>query len=998
MSANHSEGSRQLLAELESLLTQPSEPTRTEVEAAHGAATQAIRNVNERLSSVHQLIAAGRRAEGIEIAEGPPHVLDEIAILDSQLIRDWEHWAGQFGLPRFAPLRSDLASLLNGAYTAENQLEHLLRRHRLLAIGRANLRQRIAVLSQLAAADPSNPQWNKGLAHCQRVRLEQLSERSTRARKVRDLRSLQQVMAELRQTRWLTPVSKGQVQAVQKHIDLLQSRESTNEAIALSEHIQDAYAAGDNARLGPLIVRWREIESKIDPNAMPEVLPQIQSVVDWFEQEQQAERDAEAQCRALQRVASIQTGAQANEIRSVMEGIASTGAEVPVELQETYVERIREETRAKRLRAALITGAIAAVLLALTTVAAMAYRSYQNEAALAQMVEAVDAMLVRGDLDGAKNLLDSAPRNDDRFHDFREQLGEQQLKEKQRVDEFNSDADEILAAADNAQAVEEYSRLSIRASQLADRAQKGGEFATAKEVTEHVIARRDQRKNQVIGEAKQLLVDIRDGLETLVPDSKAKSTLANWNQKIQSARTDPWIRGESDLLIELDKTSNQIADRRESIRELAEIEKSLETITRSVGNWDRWESLGATADQYDAVVRGKIQAIADRTREERDLWTEIEQWNAIAPAWKVDQILSADRQQAQRIRPDLDKVQRARLSDLPAARDFIAACQVAMPMAARGRRTLETIVPHLQSAKMANINAVKIANIETSPAQWHYFPPREDSIAPRGDGFRLKYYTDLEMISLESGTFAFASVKVPAGFADNREDYLEGNRSLRAPHVQFCTRLLAQLNGLEDDPGAWDEVFVESYNQALELQQVDPIVQLFLATALLDVGSRGSWKFATAFAGHLQRIQDANATTNVNWIDPDDQDAAGAREQAATVLSQLRELGTVNPAPQLAKLKRSLTINTRYVPVGWLDQDRGRWMVRTGLPPDDGDLYVRFDGTDGNTTSRIGRLSGGQVALDTKSGPALRLGRPVWLSQPVSNTKAVSETRENGSR
>ena len=82
MSLKNSEGSHQLLAELESLLTQPTEPTRTEVEAAHGAATQAIRKVNERLASVHQLIAAGRRAEGIEIAEGPPHVLDEIAIQD----------------------------------------------------------------------------------------------------------------------------------------------------------------------------------------------------------------------------------------------------------------------------------------------------------------------------------------------------------------------------------------------------------------------------------------------------------------------------------------------------------------------------------------------------------------------------------------------------------------------------------------------------------------------------------------------------------------------------------------------------------------------------------------------------------------------------------------------------------------------------------------------------------------------------------------------------
>ncbi len=998
MSLKNSEGSHQLLAQLESLLTQPTEPTRTEVEAAHGAATQAIRSVNERLASVHQLIAAGRRAEGIEIAEGPPHVLDEIAILDSQLIRDWEHWSGQFGLPRFAPLRSDLASLLNGAYTAENQLEHLLRRHRLLAIGRANLRQRIAVLSQLSAADPSNPQWNKGLALCQRLRLEQLSERSSRARKLRDLRGLQQIMAELRQTRWLTPVSKAQVEAVQKQINMLQIRESTNEAIALSEHIQDAYAAGDKSRLGPLIVRWREIESKIDPTAMSDVLPQVRSVVNWFHQEQQAQRDAEAQSRALQRVHAIANDAEAEQIRSVMEGIISTGAEVPIELRETYVEKVRKETKSKRLRAGLISGAIATALLGIATVVAIMYRSYKNEAALASMVATIDAKLAAGDLHAADNLLETAPRDDERFHDFREQLSQKQLAEKLRADQFHADDEELRTALDEAKGLTEFSSLAIRVSQLADRAKQDGEFVAAKQLTEYLSARRQQRKNEAIDAANQLVTDIREGLKTLVPDSRARTTLTDWNQQIQNVRIDNWIREESELLLKLNELSNHVADRRESIREQVEAEKSLEKITQSVGNWDRWESLGAAANDNDAVVKNKFQAIADCTREERELWTEIEEWNRIAPSWKVDQILSAGQQLAQRIRPDLDKVQRTGLSDLPAASDFIAACQVAMPTAARGRRILETIVPHLQSSKMQKLNAVKIATTESSPEQWYYFPLGDDSFSPRGDGFRLKYYTDLDMVGLETATFAFSSVKVPAGFEKNKEEYFEGKRGLLAPHVEYCAKLLNQLNGLEDDPIHWDEVFVEAYGQLLSLKQVDPIIQLFLASALLDVGSRGSWKFATAYGGHLKMIQDATAITSVNWINPTDENAAQARQKAVAVLERLSELGLVNPAPQLAKMKQSLKINTKYVPVGWLDQDNGRWIVRTDNTPDDGNLYVRFDGSGSNKTSQIGILAGGLISLNSTSGPAMRIGRPVWLSQSVSTTQAVSETSESSSR
>ena len=142
-------------------------------------------------------------------------------------------------------------------------------------------------------------------------------------------------------------------------------------------------------------------------------------------------------------------------------------------------------------------------------------------------------------------------------------------------------------------------------------------------------------------------------------DSRARSKLTDWNQQVQSARTDAWIRQESGLLLKLDGVSNAIADRRESIREMAEVEKSLTKITSSVGNWDRWKSLGATANDQDPIVRGKFRAIADRTREESELWTEIETWNDIAPLWQVDQILSAGRKQAQQLRPDMDRVQRS---------------------------------------------------------------------------------------------------------------------------------------------------------------------------------------------------------------------------------------------------------------------------------------------------------------------------------------------------
>ena len=320
-------------------------------------------------------------------------------------------------------------------------------------------------------------------------------------------------MAELRQTTWVAPVSNSQVEAVQKQIDLLQNRESTNEGIALAEHIQDAYASGDRSRLAPLIVRWREIESRIDPEAMADVLPQVRSVADWFDQEVQAERDAEAQSLALQKVHSIQHDAEAEEIRSVMEGIVSTGAQVPEELRASYTSRVREEAKAKRRRAGLTTGLIAVGLLALTSLAAVVYRGYQQEAALKEMVGTIESKLAGGDLSGAAILLESVPRDDERFYDFRETLSEKKLAEDVRSAKFVSDGEELRSKLKEVATVDQFNRLKILVSQFADRAKKDAEFASAKDLTDAVSEGRDRRKTEVIDEAEKLVREVSRRVE-----------------------------------------------------------------------------------------------------------------------------------------------------------------------------------------------------------------------------------------------------------------------------------------------------------------------------------------------------------------------------------------------------------------------------------------------------------------------------------------------------
>ncbi len=989
MSPNQNSTSRQVLAELESLLTQPTEPTNAEVIDAHGRATAAIRAINERLANAHQLIAAGRRGEAIEIAEGPPHVLDEIALLDSQLIRDWEHWADQFGLPRFMPLRNDLAALLNSAYTTENQLEHLLRRHRLLAIGRANLRQRILVLQQLAAADPTNPQWNKALPEYQQLRLEQLAQRAAQGRQCEDLRGLQEVMAELRQTHWMIPVSKSQIDSIQREIDRLQMHESTSEAVALGEHIRDAFAGGDLARLQPLIDRWRSIESRVDPSALADVIPQVQSVIDWYDEELQQHQVAEVQSQALQKIRTIKKDTRSEDIHSVIQSIAATGAEVPSELHDTYLNRIDEEKRVKRLKAGFVAGAIALALIIITTLAAFTYLRYQREADVTRLLELIPDQIDRGDLIVAQQLLDSAPHDDERFFDLREKLSEKQLVEKIRTDDFQSGVEQLRQAMAEAKEATDFESLLSRVSRFAPSAQRADELLIADALKAEVQTLRDQRKKEIVDEARQLNEMVRAGLKTLASNDQARDTTTQWIQQLGAHRTDRWLREERELLMKLEATSNAVADRRDQIldeiRAQNDVDKLVQKITDRVGEWDAWESLVADGARIDAPAAATFQEIGECIDEERAGWLAIQQWNELAAKWSISQIASATSARAERIKSDLSLLTTAGLGDLPAANAFIDVCQLAVPTADR-QAALEQILAQLRSPKMSGMGAVQVAATKTADARWYYFDPAESSLTVRGENLRITYFTDIDMTQTETSEFASDDVRIPSDFAERSGDYLDGTRPLLAPHVSLCNDAMERLERLQLDSTQWDRSFKESYDAIVQAKQLDSLVQLFLVNGLLSLGSRGSWRLATAYADHLQLIRESNVRTDVNWVQPTDADAAAARKQASDLLERLQVTRPVNPSPQLQKLL-ARAIDTEYIPVGWLDQSAGRWIVRTKAGGShSGPLYVRYKDAGAMKTIRVGTLAGREASLEAAVSPsAMRLGRPVWVGKGVSN-------------
>lgn len=581
MSGNSTSTSREVFARMEWLLTQGTNPTAEEMKAAHEAAKETVRKINERLNSVHQLIVAGRRTEAIEVAETAPSLIEELSFWDTSLIRDWNYWAAQFKLPPLAALRTDQATSLRGAYGAEKQLEPLLRRHRLLAIGRANLGQRISVLSQLAAADRGNPQWNRALAEFQRRRLEQLAQRAAAGIKLEDLVCLQQVADELKQTRWLSSAAKMQLDALQRQIQRIRARQANIEAIALADHISDAFSTDDHDRLLPLIQHWKKLEPMIDQTTVGQQIDDIQPALDWFQQQVESlpkQQPTPERQPTVEPVVSAYDDEDLVEAEVVAEVVSATPPpnpppppessepSRPARSREAYAHRAAQETRSRQWQAGLITAAFVAVVLGGALWMRGTYKSYQQEATLTKMLGTIDRKLTKGQLAEADELLSSAPNDDERFNEVRNRLQEQQAAEARRAAEYAADVAELRESIKLATQFDAFEKLSRQINELSDRAGNGGEKEMADELKRELSTSRDQRKMVVMDQARQLIVQIRDGLATLEANDQARNVLTQWNLQLLKQRTDRFVKEETALIAELETTSEAVADRREAIR------------------------------------------------------------------------------------------------------------------------------------------------------------------------------------------------------------------------------------------------------------------------------------------------------------------------------------------------------------------------------------------------------------------------------------------------
>src|SRR5262249_3568328 len=103
------------------------------------------------------------------------------------------------------PLNRKAIELLNRAYSEETPLAELLKHHRLLALARAPLRERVETVRLLSKAEPTNPGWAEDVSTYEIARMDELRDDLRQIRQANDWPRIQALKTEIGGD-WSTPM------------------------------------------------------------------------------------------------------------------------------------------------------------------------------------------------------------------------------------------------------------------------------------------------------------------------------------------------------------------------------------------------------------------------------------------------------------------------------------------------------------------------------------------------------------------------------------------------------------------------------------------------------------------------------------------------------------------------------------------------------------------------------------------------------------------------
>jgi hypothetical protein len=321
-----------VVSELRSLC-QSRDQTRSEAAQKLGEAYAVLcRKANQRLQRCDDLLHRGFYEEAIQLAEQKPALVDLVSQLQFDSLDVWEQVAAAYEYAPPPRIQIQSAEALNKAYSLHADLKPLFEQQRKLALTRAPLSERLAVLRQIATADSTSSAWMDDLTAYEEARQREIRTELDQAFSRRDDLKTRKHLRELLQTPWQAPLRAEFLRPIVKqYLDVL------------SRGFDDTLKRND-AELGRQLLEEFErvpplIEIDLD-GPLARRVAQVRSLVKRHDKENVTELQFQSSLLELKN--GMEAGCKRNQLIELYNTVVEFQRPIPKSLLTAYENKLRQ--------------------------------------------------------------------------------------------------------------------------------------------------------------------------------------------------------------------------------------------------------------------------------------------------------------------------------------------------------------------------------------------------------------------------------------------------------------------------------------------------------------------------------------------------------------------------------------------------------------------------------------------------------------------------------
>ncbi len=369
------------------------------------------RTLNDRLRRCGEYLRQGLRAEAIQEAETEPRLLDLVGVVqglsdDERLA--WIEMMQFLELPTPEPVLFDVAEMIDEAYSEHAPLEKLLRTHRKLALQRAPLSQRLALLRRIAVEDPNSEFWETDIRAYEEARLAQIIQESRAGRKPLSVEAAQNLLAEVQGNSWLIPIPGKLVPNIQAQLQEAVRADARERLQKISADLHAAFGAMNLEQARRPYRDWNTFRPQSGLTDRDALVLETLPAIAWVEQQLEREAADAAWADHLHEIelALRRTPPDEAQLRQLSEKTTRYRRPLPGHVDSQLSGRLSAFERQRQRKRFLIVGGSTLSLIVIVAVVSFVIMRAQDASHRKEVISKIEEHLEAGELKSAEELRD----------------------------------------------------------------------------------------------------------------------------------------------------------------------------------------------------------------------------------------------------------------------------------------------------------------------------------------------------------------------------------------------------------------------------------------------------------------------------------------------------------------------------------------------------------------------------------------------------------------